>query len=122
MMEMAVMNKTDPAPMGPPPMDPLLMGPPQTGLSLCILVAVTVHAMFQKVRWGVVGSGTPAMHRHTAWGQWAVELLQCTATLPVGSGQWNSSNAPPHCLGAVGTGTPAKHSHTACGQSAVAVL
>ena len=58
---------------------------------------------------GVVGSGTAAMHCHPARGQWAsaipamhchttrgrraVELLQCTATLPVGSGQWNSCNA-----------------------------
>ena len=60
-----------------------------------------------------VGNGSPAMHRHTAWGQWAVELLQCTATLPEGSGQWNSCNALPHCLGAVGNGTPAMHYHTA---------
>ena len=27
------------------------------------------------------------MHCLTAWGQWAVELLQCTASLPEGSGQ-----------------------------------
>ena len=31
---------------------------------------------------GAVGSGTPAMHCRTAWGQWAVDLLQCTASLP----------------------------------------
>ena len=36
---------------------------------------------------GAVGSGTPAMHCLTAWGQWAVDLLQCTASLPGGSGQ-----------------------------------
>ena len=30
-----------------------------------------------------VGSGAPAVHRHTAWGQWALKLLQCTATLAV---------------------------------------
>jgi hypothetical protein len=36
-----------------------------------------------------------------------VELLQHTAAPPGGSGQWNSCNALPHCLGAVGSGTPA---------------
>ena len=49
------------------------------------------------------------MHRLTALGQWAVELLQRTTSLPGGSGQWNSCNALPHCLGAVGSGTPAMH-------------
>ena len=29
-----------------------------------------------------------------------MELLQCTASPPGGSGQWNSCNALPHCLGA----------------------
>ena len=36
---------------------------------------------------GAVGSGTPAIHCPTAWGQWAVDLLQYTASLPRGSGQ-----------------------------------
>ena len=58
---------------------------------------------------GAVGSGTPAMHCPTAWGQWAAQLLQCTASLPWGSGQRNSCNALPHCLGAVGSATPAMH-------------
>ena len=31
-----------------------------------------------------------------------MKLLQCTATLPVDSGQWNSCNVLPHCMGAVG--------------------
>ena len=39
------------------------------------------------------------MHCRTARGQWAVQLLQCTASLPGGSGQCNSCNALPHCLG-----------------------
>ena len=56
---------------------------------------------------GAVGSATHAMHRLTAWGQWAVQLLRCTAPLPGGSGQCSSYNALPHCLGAVGSGTPA---------------
>ena len=87
---------------------------------------------------GAVGSGTPAIHCLTAWGQWAVELLQRTASLPWGSGQWNSChtlphcpggsgqwnscNAPPHCLGAAGSGTPAMHCPTAWGQWAVQLL
>ena len=80
---------------------------------------------------GAVGSGTPAIHCLTAWGQWAVELLQRTASLPWGSGQWNSChtlphcpggsgqcnscNTVPHCLGAVGSRTPAMHCLTALG-------
>ena len=36
------------------------------------------------------------MHCHTTWGQWAVELLQCSPSLPGGSGQCNSCNA--ECL------------------------
>ena len=56
------------------------------------------------------------MHCPTAWGQWAVEilqctatqpggsewaveLLQCTATLPRGSGQWQPQTARAHRLG-----------------------
>ena len=59
------------------------------------------------------------MHRHTAQGHWAVELLQCTATVPVGSGQQNCCNAPPHCPRAVGSGAATMHRHTARGQWAV---
>ena len=78
------------------------------------------------------------MHCLTAWGQWAVELLQCTASLPGGSGQCNSCNALPHCpggsgqcnscnalphcLGAVGSATPAMHCLTALGQWAAELL
>ena len=53
------------------------------------------------------------MHCLTVWGQWAVQLLQCTTALPGGSGQRNSCNALPHRLGAVGIGTPAMHRLTA---------
>ena len=49
-------------------------------------------------------------------------LLQRTAALPGGSGQWNSCNTPPHCLGAVGGATPAMHCLTAWGQGAVELL
>ena len=71
---------------------------------------------------GAVGSATPATHCLTALGQWAAELLQCTASLPGGSGQCNSCNALPHCLGAVGSGPPAMHCPTAWGQWAVDLL
>ena len=50
-----------------------------------------------------VGSGIPATHCLTAWGQWAVQLLQCSATLPGGSRECNSCNALPHCVGALGS-------------------
>ena len=62
------------------------------------------------------------MHDLTALAQWAVELLQCTAPLPGGSGQCNSCNARPHRLGAVGSATPATHCLTAWGQWAVQLL
>ena len=54
--------------------------------------------------------GEPATQHPNARGQWAVEFLQCTDTLPGGNGQWNSYNA------LVGSGTPAMHRHTACDQ------
>ena len=45
-----------------------------------------------------MGSGTSAMHCHTARGKWAMQLLQCTATPPGGIGQWNSRNVRAHLL------------------------
>ena len=45
-----------------------------------------------------------------------MQLLQCTASLPRGSGRCNSCNALPQCLGAVGSATPAMHCLTAWGQ------
>ena len=71
---------------------------------------------------GAVGSLTPAMHCLTALGQWAVQLLQCTASLPRGSGQCNSCTTLPHCPGAVGSATPAMHCLAAWGQWAVELL
>ena len=86
---------------------------------------------------GLLQSATPAIHCLTAWGQWAVkplqypallpgewpvQLLQCTASLPRGSGQWNSWNTLPHYRGAVGNGTPAIQCLTAWGQWAVQLL
>ena len=45
----------------------------------------------------------------------AEEVLQFSASsLPMGSQQWNSCNAPPHCLWAVGGGIPVMHCHTVC--------
>ena len=55
-------------------------------------------------------------------GQWAVELLQYTAALPGGSGQWNSRNTLPHCLGAVDSGPSATHCLPGWGQWAVLLL
>ena len=69
-----------------------------------------------------VGSGTSATHYHTAWRLWAVQLLLCTASLPVGSGQWSSCNAPLDCLRAVGSATLAIHCLTARGQWAVEIV
>ena len=62
------------------------------------------------------------MHCPNAWGQWAVDLVQYTASLPGGSGQWTSCNTLPHCLGALGSGTPAMHCLTAWGQKVVQLL
>ena len=83
-------------------------------------------------RLGAVDSATPAMHCLTAWGQWtvqllqctaslpwgqwAVQLLQCTASLPGGSGQCNPCIALPHCLGTLGSAKPSMHCLTALGQ------
>ena len=58
---------------------------------------------------GATGSRSPTIPGLTAWWQWVVELLQCTAAPPGGSGQWNSCKTPPHCLGAVCTETPVIH-------------
>ena len=44
-----------------------------------------------------------------------MDLVQCTASLPGGSGQCNSCNTLPHCLGAVGSATAAMHCLTALG-------
>ena len=68
-----------------------------------------------------VGTATLAMHCHTAWGQWAVQLLGCNSTLPGGSGQWSSCNALLHRQGAVGSGSPAMQCLTAWQQWAVQV-
>ena len=77
-------------------------------------------------------------HCPTACGQWEVELLLCTATLPRGqepsehrpctpslprgSGQWNSFHALPYCLGVVDSATLAIHCRNAWGWWAVQLL
>ena len=107
-----------------------------------------IFAMHCPTDFGAVGSAAPAMHCHTAWGQWVVQLLQCSATPPGGAGQWKSCNArahqlggrgvlprrlslpkerssynvPLHCMGAVGSATLAMHYLTARGQWAVELL
>ena len=76
-------------------------------------------------RVGAVGIGTPAICGPTSWGDGEsypvggrclkMVLLQCTASLPGGSGHWNSYNTMPHCLGAVGGGTLAMRRATSRG-------
>ena len=72
-------------------------------------------------------NGTRAMHCPTIWEQWAVQFLQCSASLPGGSGQCNTSNA--ECLRgtaapcgpsppAKGTGSPAQEVVAAYGAPA----
>ena len=51
-----------------------------------------------------------------------MELLQHTASLLAGNGQWNSCNALPQGLGVVGRGTSAMHCLTALGQWVVELL
>ena len=51
------------------------------------------------------------MQRHIACGQWAVEVLLCSATLPMGNNQGDSCNA----LRATAVQTPAMHYHSALG-------
>ena len=55
------------------------------------------------------------MHYHSAWGQWAVELLQRNASLPGGSEKCNTCNAQPHRLGTVDSGSPAMRRPTRWG-------
>ena len=51
-----------------------------------------------------------------------MQLLQCNASLPGGSGKCNSCNALPQSLGALGSATLAKHGLTASRQWAVQLL
>ena len=62
-----------------------------------------------------VGDATLAIHCLMAWGRWVVQLVQCTTSLPCGSGQCNSCSALPHCPRAVGSGNPAMRYLTAWG-------
>ena len=76
----------------------------------CLVLCTTLHCV------------CPAALLLSAWAQWAVDLLQCTAPLPGRSGQWTSCNTLPHCRGAVGSGPPSMHCPTAWGQWAVELL
>ena len=77
-----------------------------------------LHLWPREESWTGGGRGGPGVTR----GQWAVQLLQCTASLPWGSRQCNSCNALPHCLGAVGSATPAMYCLTTWGQWTVQLL
>ena len=74
---------------------------------------------------GAVGSGTPAIHCLAAWAQWAVQSLamhchngreRLAVEVLQYSGQCNSCNTLPHCLGAVGCGTRAMQYLSAWGR------
>ena len=71
---------------------------------------------------GAVGSGTYAIHCLTPWRQWAVELLQYTASLPWSNGQCNTCGTLPRRLGVVGGETFALQCLTAWGQRVVALV
>ena len=62
------------------------------------------------------------MRYHTAQGQSALDLLQGTASLPGGSGLWNSYNALPYCLGKMGSGSLAMHCDAAWEQGTVELV
>ena len=85
-------------------------------LSHCLGAVGSATAMHCLTAFGAVGSGTAAINCHTASGQWAVELMQDIASLPGGSGQWDSCNTLPHCRRAVGRTTPSRHRLNAWGQ------
>ena len=55
------------------------------------------------------------MHYLTSWGQSAVQLVYCTASLPWGSGRCNSCNARPHRRGTLGSRSPAMRGPTSFG-------
>ena len=46
----------------------------------------------------VVCCSTPCLYCLITLGQWALELLLKTPSLPLGSGQWNCFCTLPHCL------------------------
>ena len=63
---------------------------------------------------GAVGGAILAIHSHTAWGQWAVELLQRTASLPGHrAAELMSCTGSPRVPGPVGTATAHCRSSTA---------
>ena len=86
----------------------------------CVLcVSVLLHSRTSALP-HLAGTALPTPVRSHTGSHWStapcVQLLQCTTSLPGGSGQWHSCNALPHCLGAVGSATPAMHCLTAWGQ------
>ena len=74
----------------------------------------STHAMHCLTDWGKRACHS-CKHCLTALGQWAVELVQNTASLPEGNGKCNSCNVLPQCLGPMGSGTVATHCLTVWG-------
>ena len=112
-----------PAANAPPGPDPAVLRPALGRLRTCTTLP---HCDGQ---WTV---GILPFNCHTARGQWAVEPLLHTASLPWGSGQWhscgtlavratlpegseqcNSCGTLPHCLGAVGSRDSCSDCHSA---------
>ena len=112
---------------------------------MCVVCALCVSVLWHSRTSALshlAGTALPTPVRSHTGSHWStaacVHLLLCTASLPGGSGQWNSCNALPlcpggsgqwnscytlpHCLGAVGSGTPATYCLTALGQWAVELL
>ena len=89
----------------------------------CLVLCTALHCVCRAaLRLWAVGSGSVAMYCLSACGQGAVEVVQLSAALPVGSRQWKSCNAPTHSLGIVDSGTAAMHCHTAWGKWGVELL
>ena len=56
---------------------------------------------YHTVHCHIVGGGGGSGDATVAEGLWAVQILQCSATLWRGSRQWRYCSAAPHCSGAV---------------------
>ena len=61
------------------------------------------------------------MHHHADYGQWASEILQCSAHTAKGRRVLQIVHWSTHCLWAVGGGNLAMHHHTACGRREVQI-
>ena len=74
-------------------------------VACALCVSVLLHSRTSALP-HLAGTALPTPVRSHTGSHWSsapcVLLLQCTASLPGGSGQWNSCNALPHCPGGSG--------------------